>query len=85
MDVEKPQKSLREIRSNVEEEDTEATQQKLAREAAIMARLSSPCLAELQKALEGGNFKRDVWERVAVKFSQIALFRYVHACMSRIV
>lgn len=79
MDVEKPQKSLREVQYNVEtEEDAAAIQTRQEREAAIMAKLSSPCLGELQQALDEGRFKRDVWERISAKFSQIALFRFVH-------
>lgn len=80
MDVEKPQKSLREVQYNVEEEeDATAMQMRQEREAAIMVKLSSPCLVELRQALDEGRFKRDVWERISAEFSQIALFRFVLA------
>ena len=78
MDVEKPQKSLREVQYNVEEEeDATIIQTRQEREAAIMIKLSSPCLVELRQALDEGRFKRDVWERISSKFSQVALFRFV--------
>ena len=79
MDVEKPQKTVREIRSNMEEEGAADVEMRNKQEAAIMAKLSSPCLDELRQALEEGWFKKDVWERISTQFSQIALFRCLYS------
>lgn len=52
MDVEKPQKSVREFRSNVDEEDEEILQRKREKEIAVITKLTTPCLRDLQIALQ---------------------------------
>jgi len=52
MDVEKPQRSLREFQSNVEEEEKDIMQQKRELEVAIITKLTEPCLSELEGALQ---------------------------------
>ena len=52
MDVEKPQQSLREFQSNVEEEEEDIMQQKRELEMTIITKLTAPCLTELKGALQ---------------------------------
>ena len=53
MDVEKPQRSLREFQSNsLEEEEEDIMQQKREQERAVMTKLTAPCLSELEDALQ---------------------------------
>ena len=53
MDVEKPQRSLREFQNNsLEEEEEDIMQQKREQERAVMTKLTAPCLSELEDALQ---------------------------------
>ena len=52
MEVEKPQRSLREFQSNVEEEEEDIMQQKRELERAVITKLTAPCLSELKAALQ---------------------------------
>ena len=53
MDVEKPQRSLREFQSNsLEEEEEDIMQQNRKQERAVMTKLTAPCLSELEDALQ---------------------------------
>ena len=52
MDVEKPQRSVREFSSNVDEEDEKILQQKREQEVAVVTKLTAPCLHDLETALK---------------------------------
>ena len=52
MDIEKPQKVVKEIVTNVEEEEESVVEEKNKLERAVMTRLASPCLQQLEAALQ---------------------------------
>ena len=52
MDIDKPQKVMREIITNVEEEDESVVEERTKLERAVMSRLASPCLLTVETALK---------------------------------
>ena len=52
MDIEKPQKVVREIVTNVEEEEESLVEERSKLERAVMTRLASPSLQQLEAALQ---------------------------------
>lgn len=52
MDIEKPQKVVREIVTNVEEEEESIVEERSKLERAVLTRLASPCLQQLEAALQ---------------------------------
>ena len=59
MDVEKPQKVVREIVTNVEEEDQAIIDERNRLEGAVLTKLATPCLQEVESALkENRSLKR---------------------------
>ena len=52
MDVEKPQKSVREFQTTMEEEEEEGLQQRREEVALVTGKLTTPCLIELEAALK---------------------------------
>ena len=52
MDIEKSQKVVREIVTNVEEEEESVVEERNKLEKAVMTRLASPCLQQLEAALQ---------------------------------
>ncbi len=52
MDIEKPRKVIREVVSNVEEEEEVVVKEREAMEIAVVTKLISPCLKQVEDALE---------------------------------
>ena len=52
MDIDKPQKAVREIITNVEEEDESIIEERNKLERAVMSQLASPCLLTVETALK---------------------------------
>ena len=60
MDIEKPQKVVREIVTNVEEEEESVVEERNKLERAVMTRLTSPCLQQLEAALQENRSARSL-------------------------
>ena len=60
MDIEKPQKVVREIVTNVEEEEESVVEERNKLERAVMTRLASPCLQQLEAALQENRSARSL-------------------------
>lgn len=52
MDIDKPQKVVREIITNVEEEDKSVVEERNQLEREVLTRLASPCLLAVETALK---------------------------------
>ena len=52
MDIEKPQKAVREIVTNVEEEEPSVVEERSKFERSVVVRLTSPCMQQLESALK---------------------------------
>ena len=56
MDIARPVKAVREVVSNVEEEEREVASQREAVEQNVITKLTSPCLDEIHDALASNKY-----------------------------
>lgn len=54
MDVEAPRKSVREVVTNIEEEDEQLAKEKVEQERNVIMKLTAPCLKDTEDALKEG-------------------------------
>ena len=54
MDVEAPQRVVREVVTNVEEDDDQVAKEKIEQERNVIVKLTAPCLKDIEVSLKEG-------------------------------